>query len=105
MLQGVPVIVTDYSGSADYATVDCALLVDYDLKLVGESEYPGAQGQRWAEANIASAARHLRWCIRIRARLGPSASGAATGSGAFTAPRRWARHVAGARDCRGPHRG
>lgn len=61
MLQGVPVIVTDYSGSADYATVDCALLVDYDLKLVGESEYPGAQGQRWAEANIASAARHLRW--------------------------------------------
>ncbi len=61
MLLGVPVIVTDYSGSADYATRDCALLVDYDLMPVGVDEYPGVAGQSWANANVATAALHMRW--------------------------------------------
>ena len=63
MLLGVPVIVTDYSGTADYATSDCALLVDYEMVPVGEAEYPGVTGQRWADANVATAARHLRWVM------------------------------------------
>ncbi len=61
MLLGVPVIVTDYSGSADYATAACALLVDHTLVPVGREEYPGVTGQCWAEANVATAAAHMRW--------------------------------------------
>ncbi len=61
MLLGTPVIVTDYSGSVDYATADCALLVDHTLVPVGAEEYPGVTGQCWAEANVATAAAHMRW--------------------------------------------
>ncbi len=61
MLLGTPVIVTDYSGSADYATAECALLVDHTLVPVGTEEYPGVTGQFWAEANVATAAAHMRW--------------------------------------------
>ena len=61
MLLGVPVIVTDYSGTADYATPDCALVVDYDLIAVDKDEYPGVTGQSWADANVTTAARHMRW--------------------------------------------
>jgi glycosyltransferase involved in cell wall biosynthesis len=67
MLLGVTTIVTDYSGSADYATSDNALLVDYQLTLVAEGDYPGVTGQRWAEANINTAARHMRWVYENRA--------------------------------------
>jgi glycosyltransferase involved in cell wall biosynthesis len=61
MLLGVPLIVTNYSGSTDYATPDCALIVDYELVPVRETDYPGVNGQCWAEANVASAARNMRW--------------------------------------------
>ncbi len=61
MLLGTPVILTDYSGSADYATADCAMLVDYTLVPVDPAAYPGVTGQSWAEANIATAAGHMRW--------------------------------------------
>ena len=61
MLLGTPLIVTGYSGSADYATPDCALLVDYDLVPVRPGAYPGAAGQSWAEASTDTAARHMRW--------------------------------------------
>jgi hypothetical protein len=61
MMLCVPVIVTDYSGSADYAKADNALLVDYELKRVDVSEYPGVTGQQWAEPSVTTAARHLRW--------------------------------------------
>ena len=61
MLLDVPVILTNYSGSTDYATKDCALLVDYSLVPVNLGEYPGVTGQRWADADPLSAARHMRW--------------------------------------------
>ena len=61
MLLGTPVILTDYSGSADYATSGCALLVDHTLVPVSPAEYPGVTGQSWAEANVATAATHMRW--------------------------------------------
>jgi glycosyltransferase involved in cell wall biosynthesis len=61
MLLGTPAIVTNYSGSTDYATDECALLVDFDLIPVAETDYPGVTGQRWAEARIPTAARHMRW--------------------------------------------
>jgi glycosyltransferase involved in cell wall biosynthesis len=61
MLLGVPVIVTNYSGSTDYATPECALVVDYKLVSVLANEYPGVTGQRWAEANIETAAHHMQW--------------------------------------------
>jgi glycosyltransferase involved in cell wall biosynthesis len=67
MLMGVPVIVTDYSGTADYATPDCALVVDHTLVPVDPGEYPGVEGQRWADANVATAARHMRWVHENRA--------------------------------------
>jgi glycosyltransferase involved in cell wall biosynthesis len=68
MLLGVPTIVTDYSGSSDYATPANALLVDYQLTTVMECDYPGVTGQKWAEANVATAARHMRWVNRNRAK-------------------------------------
>lgn len=60
MLLGRPTILTGYSGTADFATADCAYIVDYDLVPVEPGDYPGVEGQRWAEANIATAARHMR---------------------------------------------
>jgi glycosyltransferase involved in cell wall biosynthesis len=60
MLLGKPVISIGYSGPADFATKDTALLVDYELVPVGEGEYPGANGQIWAAPDIDSAAAAMR---------------------------------------------
>lgn len=60
MLMGKPVIVTGYSGTTDFATPDCAYVVGYRLVPVGVGEYPGAEGQTWADADIAQAARAMR---------------------------------------------
>jgi glycosyltransferase involved in cell wall biosynthesis len=60
MLLGKPVIVTDYSGTHDFATSETALLVDYELVPVGAEEYPGAQAQVWAEPDIEQAAVAMR---------------------------------------------
>ena len=61
MLLGVPVILTGYSGTADFADDDTACVVDYTLVPVEQTDYPGVEHQRWAEADIADAARHMRW--------------------------------------------
>jgi len=61
MLLGKPVILTDYSGTADFANAECALLVDYTMKPVDPAEYPGVEGQSWADADVAMAARHMVW--------------------------------------------
>jgi glycosyltransferase involved in cell wall biosynthesis len=62
MLLGKPVIVTDYSGTRDFATSETALLVDYQLVPVGAEEYPGASAQVWAEPDIEQAAVAMR-CV------------------------------------------
>ena len=61
MLLGVPVILTGYSGTADFTNADCACVVGYELVDVRPGEYPGVEGQRWAEADVAQAARYMRW--------------------------------------------
>jgi glycosyltransferase involved in cell wall biosynthesis len=60
MLQGKPIIITDYSGTSDFATKDCAYLVDYKLVPVASDQYPGVERQRWADPNLAQAAAHMR---------------------------------------------
>ena len=60
MLLGKPVILTDYSGTADFADDSCALPVAYDLIVVKAGEYPGAEGQRWADPRVDSAAEKMR---------------------------------------------
>ena len=61
MLLGVPAILTAYSGTMDFTDRDCACLVEYELVPVAEHDYPGVEGQRWAEASVEDAARHMRW--------------------------------------------
>jgi glycosyltransferase involved in cell wall biosynthesis len=60
MLLGKPVITTDYSGTRDFATTETALLVGCELVPVGQDEYPGAEGQVWAEADIGEAVAAMR---------------------------------------------
>jgi glycosyltransferase involved in cell wall biosynthesis len=60
MLLGKAVIVTDYSGTRDFATSETALLVGCELVPVGKDEYPGAEGQVWAEPDIGEAAAAMR---------------------------------------------
>jgi glycosyltransferase involved in cell wall biosynthesis len=61
MLLGVPVIVTGYSGTTDFATSQYALTVPYQLIPVAGDAYPGVDGQRWAAPDIDAAARHMRF--------------------------------------------
>ena len=61
MLLGIPVILTGYSGTADFTDPSCACIVGYTLVPVEPGEYPGVEGQRWAEANVTEAARYMRW--------------------------------------------
>jgi glycosyltransferase involved in cell wall biosynthesis len=63
MLLGKPVIATDYSGTRDFATPETALLVGYELVPVGGGEYPGAEGQVWAEPDIEQAAAAMRQVV------------------------------------------
>jgi glycosyltransferase involved in cell wall biosynthesis len=60
MLLGRPTILTAYSGTNDFATGKCAYLVDYRLVQVDLGQYLGVERQRWADANVASAAHYMR---------------------------------------------
>jgi glycosyltransferase involved in cell wall biosynthesis len=60
MYLGKPVIATGYSGNLDFMDDDNSLLVDYAMVPLREGDYPYWRGQRWAEADIAHAARCMR---------------------------------------------
>ena len=60
MLLGKPVIATAYSGNMDFMTAENSLLVDYRLMPVRPGEYPGWEGQEWADPDIEQAARHMQ---------------------------------------------
>jgi glycosyltransferase involved in cell wall biosynthesis len=60
MLQGRPVIVTNYSGNVDFTKDDNSFLVDYRLMPVGGDEYPGGDGQVWADPDIGHSALQMR---------------------------------------------
>ena len=57
MAYGKPVIVTNYSGTCDFANERTACLVDFKLVPVPKDKYPFAHGQVWAEPDIKHAAR------------------------------------------------
>ena len=60
MAYGIPVVVTDYSGTRDFAREGTACLVGYELVAVPEGAYPFWEGQVWAEPDVPQAAAHMR---------------------------------------------
>ena len=60
MLLGVPVIATNYSGNIDFTTSETALVVDYDLVPLAAGEYPGGEGQVWADIKVDELAAAMR---------------------------------------------
>jgi glycosyltransferase involved in cell wall biosynthesis len=60
MLLEKPVIATGYSGNADFVREDTGFPVDYALADIRPGDYPGGQGQRWAEPDVAHAAELMR---------------------------------------------
>lgn len=77
MALGKVVIATDYSGSTDFVSADCAMPVPYKLVEVGEKAYPLGGGQSWAEPDLTEAARLMRLAADdagLRARLGTAAA-------------------------------
>ena len=60
MAYGKPVIVTNYSGSCDFAKQDTACLVDYRLVPVPEGAYPLGKDQVWAEPDVNHAASLMK---------------------------------------------
>ena len=87
MLLGKPVIVTDYSGTADFADESCAMPVAYDLAPVQPGEYPGADGQRWADPKVDNAAEQMRLVRNDAARTKSIGDQARTRVMALFAPR------------------
>jgi glycosyltransferase involved in cell wall biosynthesis len=63
MLLGKPVILTDYSGTRDFADAACALPIRCSQRPVGASLYPGGEDQNWAEPSVSDAARAMRWVM------------------------------------------
>jgi glycosyltransferase involved in cell wall biosynthesis len=59
LLLGKPVIGTAYSGNADFLSEETGYPVPYRLVPVGSGEYPGHEGQVWAEPDIDAAAKHM----------------------------------------------
>lgn len=60
MAIGKPVIATAWSGNMEFMDSASAALVDFTLVPVGEGEYPGGEGQRWADADVGQAAAWMR---------------------------------------------
>ncbi len=61
MSAGRPVIATGYSGNLDFMDSQNSLLVGYKLVQIPASARPYGPPTRWAEPDLAEAARHLRW--------------------------------------------
>ena len=57
---GKAVVATDYSATCDFVTQETGYPVDYDLVPVKADEYPGSDGQVWAEPRLDSAVTALR---------------------------------------------
>jgi glycosyltransferase involved in cell wall biosynthesis len=58
---GVPVLATAYSGNMDFCTEDTAWLVGYDEVELSPDDYIFViPGQKWAEPDVADAARQMR---------------------------------------------
>lgn len=55
-----PVILTGYSGTRDFADRNTAFIVGHRMVPVLEDDYPGVEGQAWAEPDIHEAALAMR---------------------------------------------
>ena len=60
---GLPVVVTAHSGNMDFTRSDTAALVPADLRPLAPGDYPYADGQIWAEPDVAAAARLMQRLI------------------------------------------
>jgi glycosyltransferase involved in cell wall biosynthesis len=72
-----PVIATGYSGNVDYMSGANSCLVRHSLCSVPNGAYPFAEGQEWAEPDIADAVDHMIQLVSDRnyaLRIGESAS-------------------------------
>lgn len=92
MLLERPVIATGYSGNADFVTDATGFPVDYRLTAVRPGQYPGGEGQRWAEPDIDHAAAQMR-----RVYEDPAAAGRIAEAGRRHAERVFAPAAAGTR--------
>lgn len=94
MLRGLPVIATDWSGSADFLTRETGIPVGYELVPVNDPQgkYPHSD-MRWADADVAAAAAALR-ALRAnpawRQQLGAAA---AAHTASYFHPRNYVRSV------------
>jgi glycosyltransferase involved in cell wall biosynthesis len=73
---GKPAIATAYSGNLDFCTDETAFLIPHRLVPVGPGQYPYWEGQKWASADVAAAARTIVDLIddpRIGERVGQKA--------------------------------
>lgn len=66
MARGKPVIATNWSGNVDFMDAENSLPIDYELVPVAEGQYPGDVRERWAEPDVAHAARAMRRLVRDR---------------------------------------
>ncbi len=61
MLMAKPVVATNWSGNVDFLDASSGCPVDFTLRPVENGEYPYAEGQIWAEPDVAAAAAWMRW--------------------------------------------
>ncbi len=66
MSQGKPVIGTNYSGNLEFMNSDNTLLVDYVMTELDHDSGPYEKGTRWAEPDVAHAAKLMRWVYQNR---------------------------------------
>lgn len=59
---GKPVVATAWSGNMEFMDEDSAVLVGYTLIPLRDGEYPGGEGQRWADPDVDQAAS---WMCRL----------------------------------------
>lgn len=57
---GKPVVATAWSGNMEFMDADSAALVGYTLIPLRDGEYPGGEGQRWADPDVDEAASWMR---------------------------------------------
>jgi FkbM family methyltransferase len=60
MARGLPVIATDYSGTAEFLTADTGWPIPYRMVPVGEGNYPYHAGAVWADPDLRAAAAAMR---------------------------------------------
>lgn len=60
MYLGTPVIATNWSANTEFMNKECACLVDYQFKLINKDIGYYKKGNRWADANVKTAAEYMQ---------------------------------------------